>query len=118
MLSLRKSPRKVESYSIIFSSRPLLQLRKSVRTPEFPPKRLRNTSHKLLEERRAGLELYLQRLVRLNPVPGALLEFLGLSGGGEALHEAEVGRLAAVCPDRPTHQVRKSTDCTLVHNVL
>ncbi len=54
------------------------ELRKLVRTPEFPPKKLRNTSHKLLEERRAGLEGYLQHLVRLNPVPTSLLDFLQL----------------------------------------
>ncbi len=58
-----------------------LQLRKSLRTPEFPPKRLRNTSHKLLEERREGLEAYLQHLTRTDPLPTTLLEFLQLSPG-------------------------------------
>ena len=32
----------------------LPQLRKSYRTPEFPPKRLHNTSRKVLEQRRQG----------------------------------------------------------------
>ncbi len=53
-----------------------LQLRKSYRTPEFPPKKLHNSSKKVLEQRRRGLECYVQYFVRMNPVPKALLDFL------------------------------------------
>lgn len=35
-------------------------LRKEVRTPEFPPKKVRNLSTKLIELRRQALESYLQ----------------------------------------------------------
>ena len=52
------------------------QLRKSYRTPEFPPKRLHNTSRKVLEQRRQGLESYVQYFVRMNPTPKPLLDFL------------------------------------------
>ena len=54
----------------------ILQLRKSYRTPEFPPKRLHNTSKKVLEQRRQGLESYVQYFVRMNPTPKPLLDFL------------------------------------------
>jgi hypothetical protein len=36
------------------------QLRKVYQTPAFPPKRVRNTNPRVLEERRQGLETYLQ----------------------------------------------------------
>ena len=45
---------------------------------EFPPKRIRNTSAKVLESRRKGLELFIQSLARTNPIPGLLLSFLEL----------------------------------------
>ena len=46
---------------------------------EFPPKRIRNTSAKVLESRRKGLEHFIQSLARTNPPPGLLLSFLELS---------------------------------------
>ena len=48
---------------------------------EFPPKRIRNTSAKVLESRRKGLEHFIQSLVKLNPVPQLLLTFLELQPG-------------------------------------
>ena len=45
---------------------------------EFPPKRIRNTSAKVLESRRKGLEHFIQSLAKLQPVPELLLSFLEL----------------------------------------
>jgi hypothetical protein len=52
------------------------KLRRSYRTPEFPPKRLRNSSSKVLELRRQLLEKYIKIMVAAKPVPEALLQFL------------------------------------------
>lgn len=60
----------------------LHQLRKRYRLPcPFPPKKLRNSSSKVLETRRAALEQYVQGFVRqcqknYKPLPPVLLEFL------------------------------------------
>lgn len=48
------------------------------RLAEFPPKRIRNTSAKVLESRRTGLEHYIQSLSRLSPTPPQLIAFLEL----------------------------------------
>ena len=56
-----------------------IQLRKSYSTPEFPPKKLRNTSQKMLSTRRQHLEKYMQNVVRIAPIPKALLDFLQVS---------------------------------------
>ena len=45
-------------------------------TADFPPKRIRNTSAKVLESRRKGLEHWVQSLARRGPVPQLLLSFL------------------------------------------
>ena len=50
-------------------------------TPEFPPKRIRNTSAKVLESRRKGLEHFIQSLARVHPLPQLLLTFLELPPG-------------------------------------
>ena len=45
---------------------------------EFPPKRIRNTSAKVLESRRTGLEHYIQSLAKIVPTPPQLIAFLEL----------------------------------------
>ena len=45
-------------------------------TPEFPPKKLRNSTDKVLEQRRRGLESYLQHFARMEPPSQAVLDFL------------------------------------------
>jgi len=45
---------------------------------EFPPKRIRNTSAKVLESRRKGLEHFIQSLAKLQPCPQLLISFLEL----------------------------------------
>ena len=51
---------------------------------EFPPKRIRNTSAKVLESRRTGLEHFIQSIAKIVPTPPQLTAFLELpSSGGE-----------------------------------
>lgn len=58
----------------------LFQLRKQFgsEVPCFPPKKVRNSSVKVLESRRTSLELYLQTMLTFNPVPPQVLSFLNL----------------------------------------
>ncbi|XP_015594727.1 sorting nexin-24 isoform X2 [Cephus cinctus] len=46
----------------------------------FPPKRVRNTQPKVLEQRRAALELYVQKMLRLSSTKQQVLNFLGIEG--------------------------------------
>ena len=56
-----------------------LQLRKEFQTPSFPPKRVRCSQPRLLEQRRRGLELYLRTLFQQSaPCRSQILAFLGL----------------------------------------
>lgn len=50
-------------FKISFES---LQLKKSIKPPEIPSKHVRNWVPKVLEQRRHGLELYLQVLEHLH----------------------------------------------------
>ncbi|XP_078475644.1 sorting nexin-24 isoform X3 [Lampetra planeri] len=55
------------------------QLKKVIKTPEFPPKHVRNWVPKVLEQRRQGLEYYLQGILYENEeLPKVLLEFLSI----------------------------------------
>ena len=56
-----------------------MQLRKYYSTPEFPPKKIRNSSQKVLGIRRQQLEKYMQYVVKIAPVPKVLMEFLQVS---------------------------------------
>lgn len=44
----------------------------------FPPKRVRNSQPKVLEQRRAALELYVQKMLRLSATKQQVLNFLGI----------------------------------------
>lgn len=55
------------------------QIKKLYRVPDFPSKRLPNWRTRGLEQRRQGLEAYIQGILYLNQdVPKELLEFLSL----------------------------------------
>ncbi|KAK3922629.1 Sorting nexin-24 [Frankliniella fusca] len=55
------------------------QLRKEYQTPSFPPKRVRCSQPRLLEQRRRGLELYLRTLfLQSASCRSQILSFLGL----------------------------------------
>ncbi|KFM63732.1 Sorting nexin-24, partial [Stegodyphus mimosarum] len=56
------------------------QLKHIINAPEFPPKKVRNLNPKVLEQRRKGLENYIQDLLKRKPVPKQLLTFLSLPG--------------------------------------
>ncbi|XP_061886911.1 sorting nexin-24 isoform X2 [Entelurus aequoreus] len=54
-------------------------LKKSIKPPEIPSKHIRNWVPKVLEQRRHGLELYLQTIIIENEVlPKIFLDFLNL----------------------------------------
>lgn len=46
----------------------------------FPPKRSRNSQPKVLEQQRAALELYIQKMLRLSATKQQVLNFLGIEG--------------------------------------
>ncbi|NXJ13956.1 SNX24 protein, partial [Odontophorus gujanensis] len=55
------------------------QLKKCIRTPEIPSKHVRNWVPKVLEQRRQGLELYLQTVILENEeLPKIFLDFLNV----------------------------------------
>uniref|UniRef100_A0A8C4ZK05 Sorting nexin 24 n=1 Tax=Gadus morhua TaxID=8049 RepID=A0A8C4ZK05_GADMO len=54
-------------------------LKKSIKPPEVPSKHVRNWVPKVLEQRRHGLELYLQTIIMENEVlPKIFLDFLNI----------------------------------------
>uniref|UniRef100_A0A668ATV2 Sorting nexin 24 n=1 Tax=Myripristis murdjan TaxID=586833 RepID=A0A668ATV2_9TELE len=54
-------------------------LKKSIKPPEIPSKHVRNWVPKVLEQRRHGLELYLQTIIMENEVlPKIFLDFLNI----------------------------------------
>ncbi|CAL8143716.1 unnamed protein product [Orchesella dallaii] len=61
-----------------------LQLHKELRKqfgsdiPCFPPKKVRNSSVKVLESRRTSLEHYLQTMLTFSPIPKEVLGFLNI----------------------------------------
>jgi len=60
------------------------ECRKYYCTPTFPPKRIRNTTARVLESRRASLEHYIQGLATIRPTPPQLATFLQLPGLGDS----------------------------------
>ncbi|VVC46152.1 Phox homologous domain [Cinara cedri] len=54
------------------------ELRKTISTPPFPSKRIRCSQPKVLEQRRAGLERYLQTVFKIEDGYKQVMEFLGL----------------------------------------
>lgn len=44
----------------------------------FPPKRVRNSQPRVLEQRRAALELYIQKMLKLLATKQQVLSFLGI----------------------------------------
>ncbi|CAL7948371.1 unnamed protein product [Xylocopa violacea] len=46
----------------------------------FPPKKVRNSQPKVLEQRRAALEFYIQKMLRISTTKQQVLNFLGIEG--------------------------------------
>ncbi|XP_076651662.1 sorting nexin-24 [Halictus rubicundus] len=52
--------------------------KENAEVPPFPPKRVRNCQPKVLEQRRAALELYTHKMLRLSATKQQVLNFLGI----------------------------------------
>ncbi|XP_046366812.1 sorting nexin-24-like [Haliotis rufescens] len=61
------------------------QLKKVMRTPEFPPKKVLKWNSKVLEQRRSGLQSYLQGTLDGDILPKSLLKFLGISNLSDSI---------------------------------
>ncbi|XP_019623747.1 PREDICTED: sorting nexin-24-like [Branchiostoma belcheri] len=75
------------------------ELKKTYLTPEFPPKRVRNWNPKVLEQRRRGLETYLQGLIHQDILPKILLDFLEINMATQLGYES-VCFLSSSCDKR------------------
>lgn len=75
------------------------QVKKMMKTREFPPKKVLKWNNKVLEQRRLGLESYLQGVVMYEAVPKAVLEFLQISMEEEGMDFENTS-----APYVPTHQ--------------
>ncbi|XP_012532355.1 sorting nexin-24 [Monomorium pharaonis] len=53
----------------------------------FPPKRVRNSQPKVLEQRRAALELYIQKMLSLLATKQQVLNFLGIDSQETVFHQ-------------------------------
>ncbi|XP_012280749.1 sorting nexin-24 [Orussus abietinus] len=84
-------------------------LKKECDTVPFPPKRVRNSQPKVLEQRRAALELYMQKMLRLSNTKQQVLNFLGIEGrvsaGSYKRMGSEIsnGDIAQSCPTTIGH---------------
>ncbi|XP_001607242.2 sorting nexin-24 [Nasonia vitripennis] len=61
-------------------------LKKDCHTAPFPPKRVRNSNPKVLEQRRAALEIYMQKMLRLASTKQQVLNFLGIDGANSEIY--------------------------------
>ncbi|XP_064619708.1 sorting nexin-24-like [Lineus longissimus] len=55
------------------------QLKKVIKTPDFPPKKVLNRHPKVLEQRRQMFQTYLQDILDSGKIPKSLISFLGIS---------------------------------------
>ncbi|XP_014203767.1 sorting nexin-24-like isoform X2 [Copidosoma floridanum] len=53
-------------------------LKKNYQTAPFPPKRVRNSNPKVLEQRRVALEIYIQTMLKFTNTKQQVLNFLGV----------------------------------------
>ncbi|KAK7486807.1 hypothetical protein BaRGS_00021954 [Batillaria attramentaria] len=61
------------------------QVKKMMKTPEFPPKKVLKWNSKVLEQRQRGLEAYLQGVVSYEAIPKAILHFLEIRDEDEGI---------------------------------
>jgi len=101
------------------------ECRKYYGAQNFPPKRIRNTTARVLESRRAGLEHYIQGLAKIRPTPPQLANFLQLpslteNGTGEQ-HNPVIGLVSdpyfGVSPrSKMTDMITQATLCAFYDN--
>ncbi|KAL7297728.1 hypothetical protein TKK_0008763 [Trichogramma kaykai] len=84
-------------------------LKKECDPAPFPPKRVRNSNPKVLEHRRAALEIYMQKMLRYSNTKHHVLNFLGMSGQSPDLYQKGMHQLCKndlnFRSDFPTHPV-------------
>ncbi|KAH9492963.1 Sorting nexin-24 [Bulinus truncatus] len=81
------------------------QLKKVIKTPEFPPKKVLKWNTKVLEQRRVGLDTYFQGILEHDPMPNALLMFLETD-----LMDHSLGFIKGEEEQKLSHQVVISVD--------
>ena len=82
------------------------QIKKLYKVPDFPSKRLPNWRTRGLEQRRQGLEAYIQGVLYLNQdVPKELLEFLSLRHFSTDLKASNWGALGEFLPKNCSSQL-------------
>ncbi|XP_046485697.1 sorting nexin-24 isoform X6 [Neodiprion pinetum] len=74
-------------------------------TAPFPPKRVRNSQLKVLEQRRSALESYMQKMLRLSSTKQQVLNFLGIENRAQNTNERMNGQVGIGDPK----QVRSLT---------
>lgn len=79
----------------------------------FPPKRVRNSQPKVLEQRRAALELYIQKMLHLLATKQQVLNFLGIEDQGFTSHKRYPFKLNRFIDIRDEHY-NYDTKCKLV----
>ncbi|XP_022203855.1 sorting nexin-24 [Nilaparvata lugens] len=96
------------------------ELRKSFKTPPFPPKRVRCAQPKVLEQRRQSLEKYLQTMFKFAPSRTHILTFLGISKTPPEGPEKNknLGHHPVFCVDPQTDLKRSSLPDIITDGVL
>lgn len=69
----------------------------------FPPKRVRNSQPKVLEQRRAALELYIQKMLHLLATKQQVLNFLGIEDQEFTSHKRYPFKLNKFIDTRDEH---------------
>ncbi|XP_042685461.1 sorting nexin-24 isoform X1 [Centrocercus urophasianus] len=86
------------------------KLKKCIRTPEIPSKHVRNWVPKVLEQRRQGLELYLQTVILENEeLPKIFLDFLNVR------HVPTLPKAESCGSFDETESEESSTDISVLH---
>ncbi|XP_075713957.1 sorting nexin-22 isoform X2 [Rhinoderma darwinii] len=81
-------------------------LKKTCKVPDFPPKRVRNWMSKVQEQRRQGLEAYIQGVLWFNKeVPKELLDFLKVKHFPQSKKNCSLEFLADITPGENSSQL-------------
>ncbi|XP_012264801.2 sorting nexin-24-like isoform X2 [Athalia rosae] len=82
-------------------------LKKDTDTAPFPPKRVRNSQLKVLEQRRSALESYIQKMIRLSSTKQQVLHFLGIDSRAPTTGERMQGDTGNGDPRQPRSNTLK-----------
>ncbi|XP_066598833.1 sorting nexin-24-like [Prorops nasuta] len=69
----------------------------------FPPKRVRNSQPKVLEQRRVALELYIQTMLRISATKQQVLNFLGIDGRATGVSHRRMQKSEVGAKDAPSN---------------